>query len=312
MSDLFVAPFSAGYMQRAGIQLVLLGVLSGFLGVHVLLRKAAFVTEVVQHTVFPGLAIAFAFGQSLLAGALCSGLVSIFALSFVSGGKGERRIAMDSVMAVLLTTFFAGGVLVVSRQGGYQSDLSSLLFGRILAVDTNQIRDTLVIATLCLVAMAGLHKELVLRAFDPLAAAALGYRLRSLDLVLNVMITLTVVAAVRAVGTVLVVAFLVTPAATARLLVRSVPRMMVCSAVFAVVGGLGGLLLSYHGSVTYGWRLASGATVVFLFTLMFLVVWIVVTIKAARQSLLAHARDVGLGASLQERSMANGASRLRP
>lgn len=286
---------------------MLLGLLGGVLGVHVLLRKAAFVTEVVQHTVFPGLAIAFAFGQSLLAGALCTGLISIVALSW---GSGEKQVNADSVMAVLLTTFFAGGVLVVSRQGGYQSNLSSLLFGRILAVDASQIRDTAIIAAACLFTMALLHKELILRAFDPLACAALGYRLRALDLVVNVMITLTVVAAVRAVGTVLVVAFLVTPAATARLLFRSVPKIMAWSAGLAMLGGLLGLLLSYHGSLRYGWRLASGATVVFVFTLIFLLVWVVVSIRNARRSLRVHARDVGLGASLQERGALAGSSRV--
>ena len=259
-------------MRRALVELLLLGVLGGIVGVHVLLRKAAFITEVVQHTVFPGIAIAFALNQSLLAGALCTGLLSVAAFSFAAN---RNRLRPDSVMAALLATFFSVGVIVVSRQGGYQANLSSLLFGRILAVDSVEIRDTAIIAFIGIATLAGLHKELVLRAFDTVTAKALGYRVSRLDFVLNVLITLTVVAAVRAVGTVLVVAFLVTPAATARLLTHRIGMMMLIASTLAVTCGWLGLLLSFHGSIDHGWRLASGATVVMMFTLVFVVVWIV-------------------------------------
>lgn len=289
MYDFFITPFDAGYMRRALIELLLLGILGGIVGVHVLLRKVAFITEVVQHTVFPGIAIAFALNQSLLAGALCTGLVSIVALS-ISGE--HRRLRPDAVMAVLIATFFAAGVIVVSRQGGYQANLSSLLFGRILAVDAGEIRDTVIITTICITTLIALHKELVLRAFDPLTVRALGFRIARLDLVLNILITLTIVAAVRAVGTVLVVAFLVTPAATARLLSRRIGPMMAIASALAVVCGWLGLLVSYHGSIDHGWRLASGATVVLLFTVAFVIVWIVTNVRR-RLAANRPAPDVG-------------------
>src|SRR6478672_5423560 len=138
-------------MQRALMEVVVLGVLGGVVGVHVLLRRLSFLTEVVQHTVFPGIAIAFAFGQSLLVGALTTGLASVVLLTLL--GRA-RRIDADSAMAVLFAVFLALGVVVVSRRRGFQTDLTALLFGRILAVDQRQLIDTVVVAALCLGVLA--------------------------------------------------------------------------------------------------------------------------------------------------------------
>jgi manganese/iron transport system permease protein len=268
--SLLVDPFTAGYMQRALAEVVLLGILGGVVGVHVLLRRLAFLTEVVQHTVFPGIAIAFVTGGSLLLGALASGLLAVALFTF--GTRRRLRIDPDALMALLIATFFAVGVVVVSRRSGYQNDLTALLFGRILTVDQRELLDTLVVTIVVLAALAALHKELVLRAFDPLGAEALGYRLAVLDAVLNLAVMLTVVVAIRALGTVLVVAFIVTPAAAARLVSHRVATMMAVAATFAAAGGWLGLVVSYEGSVHHGWRLASGATVVVLFTAGFAVI----------------------------------------
>jgi manganese/iron transport system permease protein len=267
MWGLFVEPFELGYMRRALAEVVILGVLGGVVGVHVLLRRLAFLTEVVQHTVFPGIAIAFALDQSLLAGALVAGIVAIVLYTV-----GARRVDSNALMAVLISTFFALGVVVVSRRTGYQSDLTALLFGRILSVDQRELLDTLVIGVVSVALLVVLHKELVLRAFDPLGSEALGYPTIALDLVINVVVMLTVVAAVRAVGTVLVVAFIVTPAATARLLCRRITPMMVVAAALGAAGGWLGLVVSYEGSIHHGWRLASGATIVLVLTAGFLLV----------------------------------------
>jgi manganese/iron transport system permease protein len=266
--SLLIEPFHTGFMQRALMEVVLLGVLGGVVGVHVLLRRLAFLTEVVQHTVFPGIAVAFAAGQSLLVGAVLSGLVSV--LLFTLAAR-RPRLDPDAVLAVLIATFLAFGVVVVSRGTGFQSDLSALLFGRILTVGEREVIETALIAAAVIAALVLLHKELVLRAFDPTSSAALGYSPFVLDLVVNLAVMLTIVAAVRAVGTVLVVAFIVTPAAAARLVSTRIPVMMVVAAALASVCGWLGLVVSYEGSVDHGWRLASGATIVVVITLGFVV-----------------------------------------
>src|SRR5262249_1494308 len=131
-----------------------------------------------------------------------------------------------------------------------------------LAVDQRELIETAVVAVVCVAVLLALHKELVLRALDPLGAQALGYSIVRLDLVLNIVVMLAVIAAVRALGTVLVVAFIVTPAATARLVGHRVGTMMLTASLMGAACGWLGLLISYQGSVHHGWRLASGATVV--------------------------------------------------
>ena len=269
MGRLLVDPFGVPFMQRALLEVLLLAVLGGVVGTHVLLRRLAFTTEAFQHTVFPGVAIAFAAGHSLLLGALVAAAVSVVLLTVLTR---RPRIDPDAALALVIATFFAVGVVVVSRSRSFQGDLTALLFGRILAVDAGQLAGTAVIVAVCVVALFALHKELVLRAFDPLGTAAAGYPVWFLDLALNVAVALSVVAAVRAVGSVLLVAFLVTPAAAARLCCRRVGSMMAAAFVLTAVCGWLGLAASYEASVNHGARLASGATVVLAITAGFLVV----------------------------------------
>ncbi|MGZ4715793.1 MAG: metal ABC transporter permease [Acidimicrobiales bacterium] len=269
-------PFQAGFMQRALVEAVLLGIVGGVIGVHVVLRRLAFMADALTHTVFPGMAVAFLMNGSLYIGALVTGVASAVLLTILTRNK---RITSDAALAILLTGFFSVGVILVSRSHSFTADLTVLLFGRVLAVDVAEIAATAATGAVVLAVLWLLHKELVLRSFDPEAAAALGYPIGALDLVLNILITLVVVSAVKAVGSVLVIALLVTPAATARLLVRNhVGVMRAVAAAVGAAGGWLGLVVSYEGSVHHGWRLASGGTIVLALTTLFLVALVVTAI----------------------------------
>ena len=286
MTRFLIDPFREPFMLRALLEVLLLGVIGAVVGVHVLLRRMAFLTDALQHTVFPGIAIAFVTGQSLLVGALVAAGATIMLLGLLAR---RPRVDPDAALAVLIAGAFALGVVLVSHRRGFQRDLTSLLFGRILAVDTRQLIETAIVTVVCVTVVAALHKELVLLAFDPGGAASLGYRTGWLDLALNLVVALVVVAAVRALGTVLVVAFLVTPAAAARLVCRRVMSMMAVAVVLALVCGWVGLALSYEASVHHGVRLASGATVVLTLTAGF----VLLGAAAAARSALARPRVAG-------------------
>src|SRR5215207_1969270 len=194
-------------MQRALVEALLLGMLGGVVSVFVVLRRLAFASDVLTHTIFPGVVIGFLVGQTggIVWGALVFALLSAGLLTVLSSNP---RVSEDATLAILLTGFFAVGVVLVSRRSSYTADLTTFLFGRILFVDTRQIVETAVVAVVVLAVLGLLAKELVLRAFDPGATAAAGYRVPLLDLALNVVVALVVVAAVKAVGTVLVIALL--------------------------------------------------------------------------------------------------------
>lgn len=289
MSEVLVGPFRSPYMLRALAQVLLLAVLGGLVGVHVLLRRLAFVTEALQHTVFPGIAAAFLLGQSLLVGALVAAVATV---GLLVATTRARRLDPDGVLALLTATAFALGVVLVSRGRSFQHDLTALLFGRILTVDDHQLVQTAVLAVVVVTAVLGLHKELVLLAFDEAGAAALGYRPAVLEVVLNVLVALVVVAAIRSVGTVLVVAFVVTPAAAARSVTRSVSGAMAVAVAFSAACGWLGLALSFKLSVDNGVDLASGATVVLVMTAGFLVV----VAAAAAVRLLGRRRATAMAA----------------
>ena len=260
-------PYRLGFMSRALVEVLLLGTLGAVVGVHVALRRLAFVTEAVQHTVFPGIAIAYALGWPLLPGAAAAAALTVGLLAMLT--NAHKKIDVDSALAVIIASFFAVGVVVVSRRTGYAADLGTLLFGRILDVSRAEVVETAVIGGLCLVVMALLHKELVLLALDRTQAAAVGLPVRLLDAVLYAVTAATVVVAVRAIGTVLVVAFVVTPAATGRLLTKSIPGAMAAAAGVATLLGWIGLSASYEASLRHDVRLAAGATVVIAYTLGF-------------------------------------------
>ena len=261
-------PFTIPYMQRALVEVLVLGALAGAVGVLVVLRRLAFVGDALTHTVFPGVVIAHLLGGSLLIGALAFGILTAVLLT---GLGSHRRVGEDAALAILLTSFFSIGVVLISRTRGFTADLTVFLFGRVLAIDRSDLIQTLAVAAVAALVLTLLHKELVLRAFDPDAAAAMGYRTRRLDLVLNLLIALVVVAAVEAVGTVLVIALIVVPAAAARLLADRVGAMTGLACVLGAAGGWLGLAVSYEVSIDHDIRLAAGATIVVVLVGLFLV-----------------------------------------
>jgi manganese/iron transport system permease protein len=196
-------------------------------------------------------------------------VVTAVALTVLARRPG---LTEDASTAVLLTAMFAVGVVLVSRRSSYTSDLTALLFGRILTVTPRQLAETAVLAVLVLSLLLIASRALVFRAFDPGGAAAAGFRIGRLDLLLNVIVALVVVAAVRAVGTVLVVALLIVPAATARLLTERLGRLAIVATGLTAGAGYLGLWLSWTASVDYGLRLTSASTVVLLLVLTHLVV----------------------------------------
>ncbi|WP_163552219.1 metal ABC transporter permease [Candidatus Frankia alpina] len=281
MIDFLVAPFGRPYMTRALVEALLLGALCGAVGVYVLLRRLAFLTDAVTHTVFPGVVVGFLVsGRSgIVPGAL---VCAVAAVALFTAIAATRRVNEDTTLAVLLTAFFAVGVILISRQRSYTADLTAFLFGHILTIDTTDIVVTAVVAVLAGLVLLGLGKELLLRAFDPEWARAAGYRITALDLVSNMLIALVVVASVQAVGTVLVIAMLVVPAAAARLLSERLGVIVAVAVLVGMAGAWLGLATSYEASVGHDVRLAAGATIV----LVLVAFYVLVTLGQASRRLV--------------------------
>jgi ABC-type Mn2+/Zn2+ transport system permease subunit len=264
-----IEPFAVPFMGRALTEIALLALICGPVSVFVFVRKLSFVSDALTHTVFPGVVVGFVAGgiNGLFTGALVAGVLTAVVLTVLTRGA---RLTDDAATAVVLTAMFSIGVILVSRRTSYTSDLTAFLFGRLLTVTPRQITETAVLAAVILIALAIGARALMFRAFDPAGAAAAGLRIGWLDLWLNILLALVVVAAVRAVGTILVVALLVVPAAAARMVTDRLVPMALIGSGLVLAAGYSGLLLSWTASLRYGVALTSASAVVLMLVLAYL------------------------------------------
>jgi manganese/iron transport system permease protein len=258
-------PLQFEFMRRALLAVMLTGVVCGVLGSYVVLRGLAFIGDALTHAVFPGVVIAVALGRSILLGALAVGLVTAAGIGIISRG---RRVSEDTAIGILFAAMFALGVILVSSLATYQQNVGDLLFGQLLGVSQSDLYLATGAAAIAVTTVLLLNKELTLIAFDREMAAAMRYPVFALDLLLLGLITLAIVVSLRAIGNILVLAMLVTPAATARLLTD---RLLPMQAIAAATGAASGIIGLY---VSFWWNYASGGTVVLTATAIFFAVFV--------------------------------------
>jgi len=266
MFDFFFEPFDYEFMRRALAEVIIVGVICGLVGCFVVLRGMAFIGDALAHAVFPGVVLSYMAGRSILIGAFVFGIFTAVGVGFVSR---TRRVSEDSAIGVIFAAFFALGVVLISRQSGFQRDLDSLLFGNVLAVSRSDVLVTLAIGAGILLILFALLKELTLVAFDPTMARTAGYPVFALDLLLLLLVAATIVASLQAVGNILILALLVTPPAAARLLTDHLGRMMALSIAIGILSGVVGLLVSYHGDTAAGGTIVLTSTAFFVAALVF-------------------------------------------
>jgi manganese/iron transport system permease protein len=252
-------------MRRALIEVIIVGVVAGFLGTYVVTRGMAFVSEAITHAVFPGVVIAFLAGISLVLGGFAFGILTALA---ISGLSLTRRVREDTAIGIVFAAFFALGIVLISTTEGYTRDLTNILFGDILAVTASDIYLSLAVGGVALLGGIALRRALLLSSFDREMAQALGLPVFWLDTVLLLLITMTIVISLRAVGNILVLAMFVTPAATARLLVDDAGKMMPLGAALGATAGVVGLYLSWHLDLAAGGMIVLTATGFFVVALL--------------------------------------------
>jgi len=253
-------PLQFQFMQRALFEVVLVGATCGLIGTYVVLRGMAFIGDALAHAIFPGVVVAFLLGVSFFVGALVFGLLTAFSVGALAR---NRRVSEDTAIGVLFAGMFALGVVLISTRRDYTGDLASFLFGNVVGVGIEDLVASVVVALLVLGALVLFHKELMLVAFDNDMAEAVGLPVWLVNLGLLMLMALTIVVSLRAVGNILVVALLVTPAAAARLWTDRLRVMMALSALFGALSGAAGLFISYHT------KLAAGGTIVLVITAWF-------------------------------------------
>lgn len=265
MIEFLTEPWQHVFMQRAFLAVLMSGVVCGVIGTHVALRGMAFIGDAVAHAVFPGVAIAFVLQTSLVLGGVVAGLLTAGAVALFTQ---NRRLKEDTVIGVFFAAAFGLGIVVMSTAPGYSGSLESFLFGSVLGISSADVVTIGVAGAALLAVTVALHKEFVTIGLDRETARAAGLPLFWLDLAMYAMVTVAIVISIQAVGNILVLALLVTPAACARLLTDRLVAMMLVAPGIGALSGLAGLYLSY------AFNLAAGGLIVLTTTAAFVACWL--------------------------------------
>jgi len=276
-------PMAYGFMQRGLIAALLVGVVCAVMGTFVVLKGLAFIGDAVSHAAFPGLVIAYIIGAPLYIGGAIAAVVTALAIGVVSR---RGRLRFDTSVGVLFAGTFAFGVMLFSTIKNYVTDLLGYLLGNVLGIGVGDLVQVAVLGAIVLVIVLAIRKELLFATFDPAGAAASGLPVAGLEYLLLALLGVTIVVSIQAVGIIMVVAMLVTPAATAQLVVVRFGQMMALAAALAALSAVIGLYLSFY------LNLASGASIVLVETLWFGIALVL----GPRTGLLSRARPAASGA----------------
>jgi ABC-type Mn2+/Zn2+ transport system permease subunit len=251
-------------MHRAVAEVILVGALTGLIGVQVVVRRMSFFTMALTHATFPGVVAASIVGVNLLLGGVVTGAIVALGVAALTRRRGQDAAAATGV---LVSGGFALGAALVATQSGFSRDLSSFLVGSILTVSASDLAVTAaVLATVALVLLL-CARPLLYAGFDPVGARASGVRAGGWDVVLLLTIGLVVVTVVPAVGTILALSLIVAPAAAARLWSDRLPVATALATVFAIGSGLVGLYVSSR------WNVAAGASISLAATAVLMLSW---------------------------------------
>jgi manganese/iron transport system permease protein len=275
-----VEPFTYAFMQRGLIAAILVGVVCAVVGTYIVLRGMAFFGDALAHTILPGVAVGYLVSggakETLFWWALGTSVLSSLGISLISKNS---RIKEDTAIGIVFAGMFALGIALISTVRSYAVDLSHFLFGDVLGVTSGNLWTIGIFTALVILVIIAFYKEFLTVSFDPILATTLRMPVKLINTGLLILIAITVAVALQTVGVALMVAMLVTPAATALLMTNRLPRMMVLASIIAGFSGLVGLFLSYYLSI------ASGAAIVLTCTMIFAIIWGIQTLRRRRVSL---------------------------
>lgn len=257
-------PLQYTFILRALTAVVIVGIVSGVLGTYVILRGMALFGNALAHAILPGVAVAYLVAGSAQTALFIGGLVAGVMTTFGIGAISKEGVREDTATGVIFVSMFALGIALISTVRNYTTDLTHFLFGNVLGIAVADLWLIGGFAVLVLGSIVAFYKEFLVISFDPLLAKTLRLRRSFFNYLLLLLIAITIVLSLQAVGVALMTAMLVTPAATASFLSRRLPIMMLLAAIFGAGGGIIGLYLSYYLNV------ASGPAIVLTCTAFFL------------------------------------------
>ena len=264
--DFLGDPWTLEFMRRGLIAAVAVSAIAAVIGSFVILKGMAFIGDALPHASFGGIAVAFVLGGNLYLGGAIAAVLTAILIGFISR---RASIKYDTAIGILFVGAFAAGILIISRQTNYTPDLFSFVFGNVLGISWTDVWTTTITAAVILLLVVLFYKEILFVAYDPSMAAASGLPVAAAQYGLLALIGVTTVIGLQTVGIVLVVALLITPAATAQLLTRRLPPMMAVGAVVGALSSFVGLYIAYYANVSPSAAIVLTATSFFFLAFLF-------------------------------------------
>jgi ABC-type Mn2+/Zn2+ transport system permease subunit len=274
--DWIAGPMSHPFMVRGLMAVVMVGIVCATVGTYVVLRGMAFLGDALAHAILPGVAVGYLVSGGARGPVFWWGLGTavLTAIGIGAIGKGAH-VKEDTAIGIIFAGMFALGIALISTMRSYAVDLAHFLFGNVLGVSRGDLWLTGLLGGAVLLTILALYKEFLVLSFDPVLAATLRLPSTLLHYLLLILIALTIVVSLQTVGVALMVAMLVTPAATAYLLTRRLPTMMLTGAAVGALSAVIGLYLSFYVNV------ASGAAIVLVCTALFILAFLFAPGKGA-------------------------------
>lgn len=277
--EILLEPFRYDFMLRSFAAAVMVGIVCSVVGTYVVVRSMAFLGDALAHAVLPGIAIAYIFGGNLTLGALIAAIVVALGVSLLSD---QAEIKEDTAIGILFTASMAFGIAIISTIRTYAVDLTHILFGNILGVSSENLWFILISGTGVLLTIVVFYRYFLVVTFDPIMGKTMRWNVQLIRSGLLVLIAVTITISINTVGSGLVAAMLITPAATALMFTRRLSQTMMLSALLGALSGFFGLYASYFLNIS------SGASIVLVATLFFLIGYIVNRIRPLRNPDLSN------------------------
>ena len=263
-------PLNYSFIQRGMLALIMVGGISAVVGCFVVVRGLSFFGDALSHAILPGVAISYTasggyVASNLFIGGLGAGIVAALVIAWLTR---KVEVKEDSAIAIVFVTMFALGIAIVSTQSSYTADLSHILFGSINGISQSDLLMVAAMGAAVLAIIALLYKEFLVISFDLSLAHSLRLPVERLRILLLLLIAVTIVASLQAVGIALMLALLITPAATARLLVKRLHHMIIIASTLGIISGVVGFYASYYLDIP------SGACIVLTSSVIFALVFI--------------------------------------
>lgn len=242
IESFIMTPLQYPFMQQAMLGAIIAGIVCAVLSCYLILKGWALMGDAISHAVLPGIVVAFIFGIPLVIGAFASGLFCAVATGYI---KANSRVKEDAVLGIIFSGLFALGLFLFSFVKTDQH-LTHVLFGNILGILPHELWQIIIISGITLFIILIKRKDFMLYSFDPVQAQVIGLPVKLLHYTLLILLALSIVASLQAVGVILVIAMLVAPGIIGFLLTKRFPIMMIIAVTSSIISSFFGVLVSFH------------------------------------------------------------------